>query len=47
MKDADLSDDEELALIEFAVEIIKSDELIEYSEINSLRAIRRNLKLSD
>ena len=47
MKDADLSDDEELALIEFAVETIKADELIEYSEIKFFKAIRHNLKLSD
>ena len=47
LKDADLSDDEELALIEFAVETIKADELIEYSEIKFFKAIRHNLKLSD
>lgn len=47
LKDADLSDDEELALIEFAVETIKADESIEYSEIKFFKAIRHNLKLSD
>ena len=47
LKDADLSDDEELALIEFAVETIKADELIEYSEIKFFKAIRHNLKLSN
>lgn len=47
LKDADLTDDEELALIEFAVETIKADELIEYSEIKFFKAIRHNLKLSD
>lgn len=47
LKDADLSDDEELALIEFAVETIKADDLIEYSEIKFFKAIRHNLKLSN
>jgi len=47
LKVADLSDDEELALIEFAVETIKADELIEYSEIKFFKAIRHYLKLSN
>ncbi len=47
LKDADLSLEEELALVEFAVETIKADEQIEYSEIKFFKAIRHNLKLSD
>ena len=47
LKNADLSDVEELALIDFAVETIKSDELIEYAEIKFFKAIRSNLKLSN
>lgn len=47
LKDADLSIEEELALIEFAVETIKADDQIEYSEIKFFKAIRHNLKLSD
>lgn len=47
LKDSDLTPDEELKLIEFAVETIKSDELIEYAEIKFFKAIRSNLKLSN
>jgi len=47
LKDADLTDNEELALIEFAIETIKADESIEYSEIKFFKAIRHNLKISD
>ncbi len=47
LKDTDLSDDEELALIDFAVETIKSDKKIEYTEIKFFKAIRHNLKVSN
>ena len=47
LKDAELTLEEELTLIEFAVNTIKADELIEYSEIKFFKAIRHNLKLSD
>ena len=47
LKDSDLTNDEELAILEFAVETIKADELIEYSEIKFFKAIRHNLKLSN
>ena len=45
LKDADLTDDEELALLEFAIETIKADESIEYTEIKFFKAIRHNLKV--
>lgn len=47
LKNSNLTNEEELTLIEFAVETIKADELIEYSEIKFFKAIRHNLKLSD
>jgi uncharacterized tellurite resistance protein B-like protein len=47
LKDADFTDEEELALIEFAVETIKADEQIEYSEIKFFKAIRHNFKITD
>ncbi|MDO9155057.1 MAG: TerB family tellurite resistance protein [Paludibacter sp.] len=47
LKDADLNVEDELILIDFAVKTIKSDELIQYSEIKFFKAIRHNLKLSD
>ena len=47
LKDAELTLEEELTLIEFAVNTIKADELIEYSEIKFFKAIRHNLKVSN
>jgi len=47
LKDANLNFEDELILIDFAVNTIKADELIEYSEIKFFKAIRHNLKLSD
>lgn len=47
LKDSNLTNEQELALIEFAVETIKADEQIEYSEIKFFKAIRHNLKLTD
>jgi uncharacterized tellurite resistance protein B-like protein len=47
LKVADLSLEEELTLIDFAVNTIKADELIQYSEIKFFKVIRHNLKLSD
>ena len=47
LKDAELTLEEELTLIEFAVETIKSDEKIEYTEIKFFNAIRHNLKVSN
>ena len=44
---ANLSIEEELTLIDFAVNTIKADELIEYSEIKFFKVIRHNLKVSD
>jgi hypothetical protein len=42
-----LSEIEELTLIDFAIQTIKADELIEYSEIKFFKNIRHRLKISD
>jgi uncharacterized tellurite resistance protein B-like protein len=42
-----LSEEDELTLIDFAVNTIKADELIEYAEIKFFKVIRHNLKVSD
>jgi len=47
LKEADLTKEEELTLIDFAINIIKADDLIEYSEIKFFKVIRHNLKISD
>lgn len=47
LKVANLSIEEELTLIDFAVNTIKADELIEYSEIKFFKVIRHNFKVSD
>ncbi len=47
LKDSNLSESEELTLIEFAINTIKADELIEYAEIKFFKVIRHNLKISN
>jgi uncharacterized tellurite resistance protein B-like protein len=42
-----LTEKEELTLIEFAIQTIKADEQIEYSEIRFFKNIRHRLKISD
>jgi uncharacterized tellurite resistance protein B-like protein len=42
-----LSDQEELTLIDFAIQTIKADEQIEYSEIKFFKNIRHRMKVSD
>jgi uncharacterized tellurite resistance protein B-like protein len=46
LKESQLSEDQELLLIDFAVQTIKADELIEYAEIKFFKVIRNNLKIS-
>jgi uncharacterized tellurite resistance protein B-like protein len=47
LKDANLSEEEELSLIDFAINTIKADEQIEYSEIKFFKVIRAKLKVSN
>lgn len=42
-----LSEEEEMTLIDFAIQTIKSDDKIEYSEIKFFKNIRHRLKVSD
>jgi uncharacterized tellurite resistance protein B-like protein len=47
LKESNLTEDEELTLIDIAIKTINADELIEYSEIKFFKIIRHNLKISD
>jgi uncharacterized tellurite resistance protein B-like protein len=47
LKNSTLSESEELTLIDFAINTIKADDLIEYAEIKFFKVIRHNLKVSD
>ena len=47
LKKSILTEKEELTLIDFAIQTIKSDEKIEYSEIKFFKNIRHRLKVSD
>ena len=47
LKEAKLTEQEELTLIDFAIQTIKADEQIEYSEIKFFKNIRHRLKISD
>lgn len=47
LKSTELSEQEELTLIDFAIQIINADEHIEYSEIKFFKNIRYRLKISD
>lgn len=42
-----LTEKEELTLIDFAIQVIKADQQIEYSEIKFFKNIRHRLKVSD
>ena len=44
---SNLTEKEELTLIDFAIQTIKADEQIEYSEIKFFKNIRHRLKISD
>ncbi len=47
LKEAKLNEQEELTLIDFAIQTIKADEQIEYSEIKFFKNIRHRLNVSD
>lgn len=47
LKNATLSEEAELTLLDFAIQTILADELIEYSEIKFFKNIRYRLKVSD
>ena len=47
LSNTNLSEQEALTLIDFAVQTIKADEQIEYSEIKFFKNIRHRLKISD
>lgn len=47
LKQTSLNEKEELTLIDFAIQTIKADEQIEYSEIKFFKVIRHSLKISD
>ena len=47
LENSSLTDEEELILIDFAIQTIKADEQIEYSEIKFFKNIRRRLKVSN
>jgi uncharacterized tellurite resistance protein B-like protein len=47
LKETDLTAEEELTLIDFAIQTILADEVIEYSEIKFFKNIRHRLKVSD
>src|SRR5690606_27326960 len=44
---SELSQDDELRLIEVAIDVIKADEKIDYSEIKFFKVIRSKLKIED
>lgn len=47
LKHTQLSEEEELTLIDFAIQTINADEKIEYSEIKFFKNIRHRLKVGD
>ncbi len=47
LKTTELTEKQELNLIDFAIKMIKADELIEYSEIKFFKVIRNCLKSND
>ena len=47
LKQTQLSEQEELILIDFAIQTINADEQVEYSEIKFFKNIRHRLKVSD
>jgi len=47
LNEAELTEEEELTLIDFAIQTINSDEKVEYAEIKFFKNIRHRLKISD
>lgn len=47
LKQAQLNEEEELTLIDFAIQTIKADDQVEYSEIKFFKNIRHRLNVSD
>lgn len=47
LKNAELTESNELKLVEVAIETIKADEIIEYSEVKFFKVIRSNLKIDN
>lgn len=47
LKQSQLSEEEELTLIDFAIQTINADEKVEYSEIKFFKNIRHRLKVRD
>jgi uncharacterized tellurite resistance protein B-like protein len=47
LKNADISEEQEIELIDFAVKIIRADDKVEYSEIKFFKNIRHRLKVQD
>ena len=47
LKSIELSEENELKLIELAIEKIKADDKIEYSEVKFFKVIRSNLKIKN
>lgn len=47
LNETELTEQEELTLIDFAIQTINADEQIEYSEIKFFKNIRHRLKISD
>ena len=47
LKNTELTEQEELTLIDFAIQTINADEQVEYSEIKFFKNIRHRLKVSD
>jgi uncharacterized tellurite resistance protein B-like protein len=47
LEQSELTEKEELVLIDAAIKVIKADEIIEYSEIKFFKNIRYRLKISD
>lgn len=44
---ANLNNEEELLIVDFAIKTIYADDVVEYSEIKFFKVIRHNLKISD
>ncbi len=47
LNNTDLSEEEELNIIDFAIKTINADDVIEYSEVKFFKAIRKCLNVSD
>jgi uncharacterized tellurite resistance protein B-like protein len=47
LEQSDLTEENELTLIDVAIQVIKADDVIEYSEIKFFKNIRYRLKVSD